>query len=344
MSTTKEYDFLDRLTAISSSNSQLLSSFLWGLDLSGSPQGAGGVGSLLAVSDQSTINSQPSSHFVSYDGNGNVAALVNAADGTPSASYEYGPFGELIRASGLMAKANPLRFSTKYQDDESDLLYYGYRSYNPSVGRWLSRDPIGERGGGNLYGLPHNNAVTGADPLGLCGCRVFVPLKVELTPPNNPAIFDRFPVAGGPADNPIWDGSWDGDGDGTPDGDVRIWFVMRAVFNKCCEFRQEAKGRHIVDGKVRRDQPSFQDDGYNRATDPGAYHDLGDDKILFADWDNPGVGGPVKSVNLWNHFKGYILDVCPDSPTYNKKIGGTKEYGFFVAGPPGSKVSTWGFD
>ena len=43
-----------------------------------------------------------------------------------------------------MAKANPFRFSTKYQDDETDLLYYGYRYYNASTGRWLSRDPIGE--------------------------------------------------------------------------------------------------------------------------------------------------------------------------------------------------------
>jgi RHS repeat-associated protein len=40
-----------------------------------------------------------------------------------------------------MAKLNPFRFSTKYDDDETDLLYYGYRYYNPSTGRWLSRDP-----------------------------------------------------------------------------------------------------------------------------------------------------------------------------------------------------------
>jgi RHS repeat-associated protein len=43
-----------------------------------------------------------------------------------------------------MAKLNPFRFSTKYQDDETDLVYYGYRFYNPSTGRWLSRDPLGD--------------------------------------------------------------------------------------------------------------------------------------------------------------------------------------------------------
>jgi RHS repeat-associated protein len=64
-----------------------------------------------------------------------------------------GPFGEVIRATGSMAKTNPFRFSTKYQDDETDLLYYGYRYYNASAGRWLSRDPLGEKGGGQFIRL-----------------------------------------------------------------------------------------------------------------------------------------------------------------------------------------------
>ena len=117
-----------------------------GNDLSGSAQGAGGVGGLLEVtySGAATTNC-----FVPFDGNGNVAALVNAADGTSVANYEYGPFGEVIRATGPMAKANPFRFSTKYQDDETDLLYYGYRYYKPSTGRWVSRDPIEEEGFNN---------------------------------------------------------------------------------------------------------------------------------------------------------------------------------------------------
>ena len=84
--------------------------------------------------------------FPAFDGNGNVAALVNAADGTVAANYDYGPFGEVIRATGPMAKVNPFRFSTKYQDDESDLLYYGYRYYKPSTGTWPNRDPFGELG------------------------------------------------------------------------------------------------------------------------------------------------------------------------------------------------------
>jgi RHS repeat-associated protein len=45
-----------------------------------------------------------------------------------------------------MAKVNPIRFSTKYQDDENDLLYYGYRYYKASTGTWVSRDPLDEPG------------------------------------------------------------------------------------------------------------------------------------------------------------------------------------------------------
>jgi RHS repeat-associated protein len=52
----------------------------------------------------------------------------------------------VIRATGPMARANPFRFSTKYQDDETDLLYYGVRYYKPSTADWLSRDPIDEPG------------------------------------------------------------------------------------------------------------------------------------------------------------------------------------------------------
>ena len=154
------------LIAILNPQSSILQSFMWGTDLSGSMQGAGGVGGLLEMSynGSSTTNC-----FPAFDGNGNVAALVNAANGTIVANYEYGPFGEVIRSTGPMAKANPIRFSTKYDDDESDLLYYGYRYYKPSTGTWVNRDPINERGGINLYDFVWNEPVGRIDALGLYG-------------------------------------------------------------------------------------------------------------------------------------------------------------------------------
>ena len=150
--------------AVLNSSFSLLHSFTWGLDLSGTMQGAGGVGGLLWLDDPVHTNV---TQFVAFDGNGNVAALVSSTNGAVTANYEYGPFGEVIRATGPMAKANPFQFSTKYQDEESDLLYYGYRYYNGSSGRWLSRDPIGELGGRNLYAFDRSDPILSYDAHGL---------------------------------------------------------------------------------------------------------------------------------------------------------------------------------
>jgi RHS repeat-associated protein len=116
-----------------------------------------------------TLGAQPGTptYFAAYDGNGNVSALVNAADGTLAARYDYTAFGERALTAGPAALLNPFRFSTKYEDAESGLLYYGFRYYNPNTGRWPSRDPIEEQGGNNLYAMLNNNPVNNLDYLGL---------------------------------------------------------------------------------------------------------------------------------------------------------------------------------
>jgi RHS repeat-associated protein len=70
-----------------------------------------------------------------------------------------------------MARANPFRFSTKYQDDQTDLLYYGYRYYSPNTGRWISRDQLGENAGLNLYRFASGDAANRVDALGLLETR-----------------------------------------------------------------------------------------------------------------------------------------------------------------------------
>ena len=153
------------LVAILDCQSSLIASFNWGKDLSGGMQGAGGVGGLVSMTVASGANA--GTYFYAYDGNGNVTALTKASDSTIVAQYEYGPFGELIRATGPVAFANPFRFSTKYQDDETGFLYYGYRYYNTGTGRWPNRDPIAEIGGLNLYGFVLNNPPESIDSDGL---------------------------------------------------------------------------------------------------------------------------------------------------------------------------------
>ncbi len=98
----------------------------------------------------------------------NLSALLDSADGSLDAKYEYGAFGEPLRVAGTsIADDNPFRFSTKYLDSESGLIYYGFRYYSPSLGRFLNRDPIGELGGQNLYAFVENDPVNGSDYLGM---------------------------------------------------------------------------------------------------------------------------------------------------------------------------------
>ena len=139
-------------------------SYVWGLDLSVSLQGAGGIGGLLSRIDGGT-SSTSSVYLYTYDGNGNVGQLVDAA-GSIAAHYEYDPFGNTINSNGLLASDNHYRFSTKYLDAETDLYYYGYRYYMLELGRWISRDPIEEDGGLNLYGFVQNDVIDIVDPLG----------------------------------------------------------------------------------------------------------------------------------------------------------------------------------
>jgi RHS repeat-associated protein len=135
--------------------------YLWGLDLSGTFQGAGGVGGLLAEirSGQAAASAA--------DANGNITEYVNASTGVLSARYAYDGFGKTIATAGPSASGFTHRFSSKYLDPEIGWYYYGYRMYDPVTGRWPSRDPIGETGGINLFCFARNNGIQNVDHLGL---------------------------------------------------------------------------------------------------------------------------------------------------------------------------------
>ena len=182
------YDGWNLIAEVSSADA-LVRQYMWGTDLSGSIQGAGGVGGLVKIYDHASSKT----YFPGYDGNGNIAVLVDGDTGAAGAAYEYGPFGELIRASGTYAATCPFRFSTKYQDKETDLLYYGYRHYNPSTGRFLNRDPLEEQGGMNIMTFVENCPLDKFDVLGRAPFEWILPLYRERMwveeLPNGKALF-----------------------------------------------------------------------------------------------------------------------------------------------------------
>jgi RHS repeat-associated protein len=119
-------------------------SYTRGTDLSGSLEGAGGIGGLLARSPYDANSQLLAPSFYFSDGNGNIQRLVNSS-GTSQASYRYDPYGNLLSSSGTLAAANVYRFSSKEWLNTPGLYYYGYRYYSPNWQRWVNRDPIAAR-------------------------------------------------------------------------------------------------------------------------------------------------------------------------------------------------------
>ncbi|MDD2230708.1 MAG: RHS repeat-associated core domain-containing protein, partial [Candidatus Cloacimonetes bacterium] len=140
-----------------------ISYYTWGLDLSGTLQGAGGVGGLL--SDTKVSSSETNTYFAVGDANGNITEYVDTT-GVTKAHYEYNSAGEVTYQSGAMADDFTHRFSTKPFDSETGFVVYQGRYYDPILCKWLSRDPITEDGGKNLYLLGNNNAINKWDYLG----------------------------------------------------------------------------------------------------------------------------------------------------------------------------------
>ena len=155
------------IVAILDGGNQLIQTFVWGSDLSGSLQGAGGIGGLISTTVWTGSNA--GTYFYCYDGNGSLVALASATDGTIVAQFEHDSFGRLIRATGRMAQMAQYLFQTEYYDWESGKYQWKHRYYDPETGRWLNRDPIEEAGGVNLYGFLRNDSINGIDPLGFWG-------------------------------------------------------------------------------------------------------------------------------------------------------------------------------
>jgi len=150
-------------------NNLPVATYTRGQDLSGSFEGAGGIGGLLARTDNGLLlgSGSPLTHVCYHaDGNGNVTALTGGGEQI-AGRYVYDPYGNLLGSQGPMAEANRYRFSSKEWHTNAALYYYGYRFYEPSLQRWLNRDPLTDLSPRATYRFALNSPLHWHDPFGL---------------------------------------------------------------------------------------------------------------------------------------------------------------------------------
>jgi len=97
-------------------------------------------------------------YYYLMDDLGSVANVVDSTS-TVKNSYRYDPFG--TSTSKTEAVSNPWQFASGYLDANTGLYKFGERYYDPQVGRWTQKDPVG----GSLGSVNSTNPYVYADNL-----------------------------------------------------------------------------------------------------------------------------------------------------------------------------------
>jgi len=152
------------------------------------------------------------SYFLTRDHLGSVREMTDSS-GTIQARYSYDPYGQTTKISGSMDA--DFGYAGMYMHLPTGLNLTLYRAFDPSTARWLSRDPMGEAGGINLYGYVDNDPVDYSDPQGLA--KIPAPQGPPPVPAPNGGDWTNSPDPGNSRGG-SWtapggaSGSWDPDG------------------------------------------------------------------------------------------------------------------------------------
>jgi RHS repeat-associated protein len=108
-------------------------------------------------------------YYFTRDHLGSVREMTDGT-GAIRARYDYDPYGRVTKVSGDLSA--DFGFTGDYYHAATGLSLTMYRAYDPTLGRWLSKDPLGGQGGLNPYEYVNDNPICASDPLGLCDkCR-----------------------------------------------------------------------------------------------------------------------------------------------------------------------------
>ena len=112
------------------------------------------------------VNVEGVTYYLTYDQVGSLRLVADSA-GNVIKSVVYDSFGNIL-SDGNPVFAVPFGFAGGLHDKETGLVRFGYRDYDPDVGRWTAKDPILFAGGDtDLYGYVLNNPLNAFDSLGL---------------------------------------------------------------------------------------------------------------------------------------------------------------------------------
>jgi RHS repeat-associated protein len=114
----------------------------------------------------SKITPDDHAYYYHYDGLGSTIAITDST-GAIVNKYAYDDFGKILKSGETIQ--NPFKYVGAYgvMDDGNGLYYMRARYYDPRIGRFVSKDPIGLMGGINGYSCVEDNPISRVDPLGL---------------------------------------------------------------------------------------------------------------------------------------------------------------------------------
>jgi RHS repeat-associated protein len=102
--------------------------------------------------------------YYEADGLGTITSVSGSA-GSLAQTYGYDSFGKQTSSSGSLT--NPLQYTARELDPETNMYFYRARYYDPVAGRFVSEDPVGFSGGFDFYSYAFNRPLQLTDPMGL---------------------------------------------------------------------------------------------------------------------------------------------------------------------------------
>ena len=116
------------------------------------------------IDEPIAVTNGGSTFFYHQDGLGTVTDLTDSV-GATAKSYSYDAYGTIVDQTGTLDQ--PYTYTGRELDNETGLYHYRARSYEPRLGLFLQKDPIGVEEGKNLYVYVRGNPVNKVDPQGL---------------------------------------------------------------------------------------------------------------------------------------------------------------------------------